>query len=308
MSKKGFGGAGALFSIGILGAAGVAAYMLGKKKPEPVGQVDGATISLRIMDSEGIEVPHNSPTPLNAGATYTLQVIVTNTSTLSGVPAAADLYVDITNPTGAIDLLPDSSVKQSFAASQSLQFEHDFTVPANAVADAGSFSAIVYDPTHTTALTTAVVSQYTIVPTVVTTKSAVSVSSDINIGAGPVVIPAGSTTSVPIGYSPIIGETWKNTSTVALSGLIIITATKPGGAQVTMTSVTGTNPSTIQPNASITAEMGGLTCDATGTYTLDVKLVDNANPTTVLFTNTHTLVVQAAAPTIVYGATVSISV
>ena len=119
--------------LGVVGAAGAAAYFISKKvkAEEPPPDEEGATISIEILDAQGNPVPHNSPATLEEGKTYTVKVKVTNRSTLAGAPSAANLITWIEVWVGPPKqwLLGPVERTDSYNANQTRTHSWSFTIP-----------------------------------------------------------------------------------------------------------------------------------------------------------------------------------
>jgi len=137
----------ALGAAGVLG--GVAAFLLLRGRagaePPPDAELD-AGISIRVLDSDGHEVPHNSPVILEPGQ-YTAEISVTNQSTQAGEPATAVLKTQVEALINGITLIPLTTRSDTFGGNETKAFEASFTVESHTPAASGSIDVKVLDPT-----------------------------------------------------------------------------------------------------------------------------------------------------------------
>jgi hypothetical protein len=127
----------------ILGLAGVLAIgmLLARRKPMTATT---AGVTIAVLDQEGNEVLHNSPVDLEAGESYTVEIRVTNQSTLQGQPVAAALTSSIgIMVVGEPSLISDTRT-DNFPAGGPLTFSYPLQVP-NYAFTGGQIRAIIFD-------------------------------------------------------------------------------------------------------------------------------------------------------------------
>jgi len=128
-----------------LAAAGGLVYALTRKPP--VEKPSAAEIVIKVYDSQGRLVPHNSPLDLEEGESYTIVLTVTNQTTKAGTPWEASLGVGIHVFVDSIDLIPpDFRYGEYFAPGQTREFSWPLDIPLDIGARSGSINASVLDP------------------------------------------------------------------------------------------------------------------------------------------------------------------
>ena len=129
-------------------AAGIAGWLLYRQRAGADEELpeDAATIAIRVLDSNGNEVPHNSPVELEPGASYTVEVAVTNHSRYAGEPSAADLTTIIAAFTNGTDLIPETSTSDHYGPGQSHVFTWALDVPVGTPVSTGAIVVVVRDP------------------------------------------------------------------------------------------------------------------------------------------------------------------
>ena len=105
------------------------------------------TIHARILDINGIPIPHNSPIPLEEGGTYSLEVTITNTSYRGPTAVPAALRTTINASIDGMQLLNVDQTYDYSALAQNTVL-YPFTVPWNVQGDS-VFYITVIDPAGT---------------------------------------------------------------------------------------------------------------------------------------------------------------
>ena len=130
----------ALAIIAGVGAA-VAGILLLRK---PAEGAMGASVTIKVLDSSGNEVPHGSPIELEAGGSYTVSVTVTNQSTQNGVPVAVSLTTEVVALINQpLATLIEDIRTDSYLAGGSNIFTYQIVTPDFACN--GAIGATVYD-------------------------------------------------------------------------------------------------------------------------------------------------------------------
>lgn len=105
-----------------------------------------AAVSMRVLDAQGQEVPHNSPVELEPGSSYTIEVTVANLSTSKGEPIGADLRTTVAAVVDSTPLMPTAQRTDSYGPSESLVLTWPLNISSDIGAASGAISAIVLDP------------------------------------------------------------------------------------------------------------------------------------------------------------------
>lgn len=129
----------------IFGLAGalVAAMLLFRKKP---GTATTAAVTIAILDESGNEIPHNSAVDLEGGGSYTVNVTVTNQSTLQGQPTPANLILSIGAMVVGLPPLISDTRTDSYGAGETLTFTYPLQVPNTECT--GEIRAIILHPDY----------------------------------------------------------------------------------------------------------------------------------------------------------------
>lgn len=110
-----------------------------RPKPEEPDE-GGASMQIRILDSKGNEVPHNSPADLYEGESYTVQVSVTNRSTKAGQPVAVEFTLSHQS-TLVVNMTPTSARTDTYGANETKTFNYGLNILDGT---AGEFGALYF--------------------------------------------------------------------------------------------------------------------------------------------------------------------
>ena len=133
-----------IIALAATGAAVIWALFKSKKEEEmsPIPNEQDAGLTIKLYDSSGKEVPHNSPSVVIPGATYGIVVKVTNTSMQGATSIPATLKMRVA---GIQVGLAAQEVTYAFAAGESKTWAYGFVVvlPEGGT---GEILAYVWDP------------------------------------------------------------------------------------------------------------------------------------------------------------------
>ncbi len=107
-------------------------------------------VTIVIYDEWGNPVPTGSPAILQEGASYTMEVTVTNQSTKAGTPWEATLTIDVSAVVDGSAIMTPSVSAEYFTAGQTRAFSYSLSVPLGYGGFSGSAQALVKDPAGVT--------------------------------------------------------------------------------------------------------------------------------------------------------------
>ncbi|GAH61237.1 unnamed protein product, partial [marine sediment metagenome] len=119
-------------------------YLATRAKAAPEGPA--AAIKIEVLDAGGNPVQANSPLTLDEGASYTVAVAVTNTTTKGGLPHEADLETWVMAAANWTDLIPGDIFPQHYLPTSIVYFYSSLVIPLGLGGATGAITVNVFDP------------------------------------------------------------------------------------------------------------------------------------------------------------------
>jgi len=285
-----------LLGLGVLGAL---IYGLTRpKKEEVVSPSPGegaASISISVLDAQGNPVPHNSPTNLYEGETYTVKVSVTNKSTKAAAPYAATLTITNQSTVDGIGVTSSAPRSDNYSADQTLNFNYTMAVPTGTAGAFGTLHFYVKDPSGNQLA--AAYEDISIVAHELVAAIGPGVIFNSDLGSW-VDITSGMT--ITYGLDNTISPEWINYSDIPIAGHVTLKVTYPNGTSVNLTA-TKNQDAVADPMNGKMVQFAPFNTNQEGTYHLHAEVSSGGK---LLNSVDFTLVVVAA---IIYGATITIT-